>query len=308
MAIKFINDYRKAVLDQFIKGSQVGEPCGLSFLDANLKIRIGYFYTVTGWPGSGKSELVLQLAALQAIKAKRKVAFYSPESYPIESFISTMAHCYLGKSTDKSYQNCCTEKEFEEALDWLNEWFFFCEYEESPDPLTVIEDFKLLKVTHGVKVFVLDPFNAMTQEDETGNMAINLKKVLNDFVHFTHNEKVIFFCIEHPKTPRDIKEALEIPGPWHLFGGSMWWNKSDCIFAIHAKKEDGKYTGDVLIKVWKMKNQKLNGRPGEVTAWFDISRNRYYSSSAGGGNAMHAGTKLIPLRNFTEPKESELPF
>lgn len=284
--IKTINDYRASVLDQFKRGSQVGEPSGLSFLDPHLKIRPGYFYTVTGWPGSGKSEFVLQLAVLQSIIAKRKVAFYSPESYPVESFISTMAHCYLGKSTDRHYQDCCSESEYITALDWLNEWFIFVEHEENPDPVTIIEDFKQCKVGYGCKVFILDPFNSLTAEDESSNMAVQLKEILNKFVHFTHTEKVIFFCIEHPKTPRDPNMANDIPGPFMLFGGSMWWNKSDCVLAIHAYKSEGKYTGDVTVKVWKMKNQKLNGRPGEVSCVFDIIRNRYYADRTYSGNAM----------------------
>ena len=35
-----------------------------------------------------------------------------------------------------------------------------------------------------------------------------------------------------------------------------------------------------------MKNQKLNGRPGEVTGVFDIVRNRYYADRVYSGNAM----------------------
>ena len=31
-----------------------------------------------------------------------------------------------------------------------------------------------------------------------------------------------------------------------------------------------------------------SGRPGEIRAWFDITRNRYYSNAQGGGNAMDA--------------------
>lgn len=305
--IRRINDYRQEVLDQFKRGSQVGEPSGLTFLDPHLKIRPGYFYAVTGWPGSGKSELVLQLALLQATISKRKVAFYSPESYPVESFIATMAHCLLGESTDRSYPNCCTEAKYIAALNWLHEWIYLVDYEESPKPDEVVEDFKSLKTAMGVKVFILDPFNSLTNE-EGENMAIQLKDILNKFVHFTHSEKVIFFCIEHPKTPRDtVNETSQVPGPWQLFGGTMWWNKSDCVFAIHAHKTDGRYTGDVTIKVWKMKNQKLNGRPGEVNAFFNISMNRYYSNAQGGGNMIENFTVGIGQQKQIEEKQG-LPF
>lgn len=281
-----ILEYQDIVIDQFRKGSMIGEKSGLDFMDACMKIRPGFFYTVTGWPGSGKSEFMMQLAILQALISKRKAAFYSPESYPVESFIATMAHCYLGKSTDRGYPNCCTEDEYIKALAWLNEWIFLVDYDESPDSASVLSDFEILRVTHGCKVFTLDPFNSLNEDEENPNMALQLKKTLNTFVHFTHTHKIIFFCIEHPKTPRDATEAMQIPNSHQLFGGTMWWNKSDCLLAIQAHREEGKYTGNVTIKVWKMKNQKLNGRPGEVSAWFDITRNRYYSNVHGGGNAM----------------------
>lgn len=303
MPIKHIKDFRAAVLEQFEKGSQLGEPCGMPFMDQYFKIRPGFFYTCTGWPSSGKSEFVLNLALLQA-KNKRKVAFYSPESYPVESFIATMAHCYMGKSTDKHYGNVCTLKEYEAALDWLNEWVYLCAYEETPDHLTVLEDFKLLKNAHNVKVFILDPFNSLTSEDENSNMALQLKDVLNKFVLFTHSERVIFFCIEHPKTPRDNQDVLKVPGPYQLFGGSMWWNKSDCVFAIHSVRDtqNGQYTGEVIIKVWKMKNQKLNGSPGETTAFFDIKTNRYYASKP------EQTQKELPLKPMFKERENGSPF
>jgi len=281
-----INEYTEIVLDQFRKGSMIGEKSGLDFMDASMKIRPGFFYTVTGWPGSGKSEFVMQLALLQAIISKRKVAFYSPESYPVESFIATMAHCYLGKSTDRGYPNCCSESEFKASIEWLNEWVFLIDYDQAPDSSEVIEDFKSLYIGYGCKVFCLDPFNSLNNVDENPNMALQLKTVLNEFVHFTHSNKVIFFCIEHPKTPRDSSEIAGIPGAHQLFGGTMWWNKSDCLLAIQSVRDEGKYTGEVIVKIWKMKNQKLNGRPGEVRCWFNISTNRYYANAQGGGNAM----------------------
>ena len=72
-------------------------------------------------------------------------------------------------------------------------------------------------------------------------------------------------------------------------------------------KTDGRYTGDVTIKVWKMKNQKLNGRPGEVNAFFNISMNRYYSNAQGGGNMIENFTVGIGQQKQIEEKQG-LPF
>ena len=71
--IKRINDYRETVLEQFKRGSQVGEPSGLSFLDPHLKIRPGYFYTVTGWPGCfAKGQLIHTSTGVKPIDEVQK--------------------------------------------------------------------------------------------------------------------------------------------------------------------------------------------------------------------------------------------
>lgn len=297
-------DFKDQIMETFKKGNNMGESCGIRELDGIFRIRPGYFYTFTGWPGSGKSEFVTQLLINQAALKGRKACVYSPESYPIPSYVETIAHNYLGKSVDKSYPNCCSEAELLTALDWIDKNFVFLNWDEPPDIGLMVAAFQHCKKMEKSKVFLIDPFNALTNEDEgSGNMGLNLKNYLNQMVHFAHNEKVTTMVIEHPKTPRDSAEATKAPGAHQLFGGTMWWNKSDCMVSIHSlKDETGKYTGEVLIKTLKMKNQKLNGRPGEVMLDFDIKSNRY----SGAQSTTSPLTGFVPV-NYDERKD-DLPF
>jgi len=270
------SDFKDQVIKTFRDGNNIGEGCGINSLDTTFRIRPGFFYTFTGWPGAGKSEFVTQLMINQAVLRGRKSCVYSPESYPIENMIETIAHNYLGKSVNKAYPNCCTEVELLQAIDWITENFIFLNWDDTPDVNLLIDAWKHCKKFEKSRVFCIDPFNSLTNDDETGNMGLNLKDYLNKMVGFTHNEKVITFVIEHPKTPRDSAEAMKPPGAHQLFGGTMWWNKSDCMVSVHSlRDETGRYTGEVLIKTLKMKNQKLNGRPGEVMLGFNIRTNRY---------------------------------
>ena len=77
----------------------------------------------------------------------------------------------------------------------------------------------------------------------------------------------------------------------------MWWNKSDCLVSVHSLRDDtGRYTGEVIVKTLKMKNQKLNGRPGEVMLGFNIKTNRY------GTFESEVNSNLRPIKKIIEDK------
>lgn len=259
----------------FLTGKQAGETSYFQSIDKMFTLRLGFLYCFTGWPSSGKSEFINQLAILQANFKQRKIAFYSPESYPVDEFIDMMIHCYLGKSTDKRFPNVCSEQQYEQAIEWVDKHFFFCDWDETPDSDKLLNAFKFLK-KQGCEIFVVDPFNSIVTEGEERNIAIGLKKNLTAFKRFASQERVMVWLVEHPKTPNDSKEFDSIPGPRHLFGGTMWWNKVDVLATVHRVNRDDRSDRSVILKTWKIKKQELNGTPGEGTLFFDIRTKRYY--------------------------------
>lgn len=261
----------------FKVGKQPGETSYFQSLDEMFTLRMGFLYCFTGWPSSGKSEFLTQLAVLQAYFKKRKIAFYSPESYPVDEFIDMFIHCYLGKSTDKRFPNVCSEAEYNSAIEWVHEHFYFCDWDDSPDADTLLSSFEFLR-TQGCEIFVVDPFNSIITEGEDRNIAIALKKNLTAFKRFAAQKKVMVWLVEHPKTAKDTKEYDSIPGPRELFGGTMWWNKVDVLATIHRMNRDDRNDRSVIVRTWKIKKQELNGTPGEGTLYFDIRTKRYYEA------------------------------
>jgi twinkle protein len=270
------SDFQVQMLDGFRKGKTPGESSQFRTLDDIFTLRPGFLYCFTGWPGSGKSEFLTQLTVLQAHFKKRKIAFYSPESYPIDEFIDTVIHCHLGKSTDNRFPNVCTEDEYTRAMVDLDKQFFFCDWQETPDATTALNMFEYLRKEKGVEIFIVDPFNSLVTEGEERNIAIGLKKNLTAFKRFAAQNRVMVWLVEHPKTPTDTKEFDQIPGPRHLFGGTMWWNKVDVLATIHRPNREDKNDHRVILKTWKIKKQELNGRPGDREIYFDIKTKRYY--------------------------------
>lgn len=268
-------DWKIRLIDGYNKGKQPGETSYFKSLDDMFTLRMGFLYCFTGWPSSGKSEFLTQLAVLQANFKKRKVALYSPESYPVDEFIDMFIHCYLGKSTDRRFPNVCSVDDYNRAIEWVDKHFYFCDWQETPDGETILKSFELLR-TFGCEIFVVDPFNSLVTEGEEKNIAIGLKKNLTAFKRFAAQKRVMVWLVEHPKTPNDTKEYDTIPGPRNLFGGTMWWNKVDVLATVHRPNREDRTDRTVTFKTWKIKKQELNGTPGEATIFFDIRTKRYY--------------------------------
>jgi twinkle protein len=295
-------DFQLQLVNGFQHGKTPGETSYMKSLDDMFTLRPGFLYCFTGWPGSGKSEFLTQLAVLQAQFRKRKICFYSPESYPIEEFIDTIIHCYLGKSTDRRFPNVCSPDEYLQAIKWVDEHFFFCDWKETPDASEALRAFEYFKKEKGVEIFIVDPFNSLVTEGEERNLAIGLKRNLTAFKRFAAQNKAMVWIVEHPKTPADTKEFDQIPGPRHLFGGTMWWNKVDVLATVHRPNHQDKGDPTVQFKTWKIKNQKLNGRPGEEFIYFDIRTNRYYPTNSFNRHPM---LPELPAGNWIPYKEPE---
>lgn len=273
------SDFQLQLIDGYQKGKTPGETSYFQSLDDIFSLRPGFLYCFTGWPGSGKSEFLTQLSVLQGEFKKRKIAFYSPESYPIDEFIDTIIHCYLGKSTDKRFPNVCSPQEYSDGIKWVDDYYYFCDWAETPNSTQLLKAFDFLHKQKGVSIFIVDPFNSITTEGEERNIAIALKHNLTAFKRFAAQNKVMVWLVEHPKTPTDTKEFDQIPGPRHLFGGTMWWNKVDVLATIHRPNREDRSDNSVVLKTWKIKKQELNGRPGDRFVFFDIRTKRYYEDN-----------------------------
>jgi twinkle protein len=298
------NHWQIKLTNGFHNGKQPGETSYISALDEIFTLRMGFLYCFTGWPGSGKSEFITQISVLQAYFKKRKTAFYSPESYPADEFIDTFIHCYLGKSTDRRFPNVCSEDEYKKAIEWMNEYFYYCDWEDTPDSEKIINSFTFLHKEKGVEIFVIDPFNALISEGEDRNIAVALKRNLTALKRFAYQNRVMVWLVEHPRTAADSSEYDKVPNNRNLFGGTMWWNKVDVGVSIHRANREDKHNDEVIIQTWKVKRQELNGRPGERTLHFSVRHKRYFQDVHYNDHPM----STIQVQSDLMYKEDDQPF
>jgi len=196
-----------------------------------------------------------------------------PESYPVQDLVETLCHTYLGKTLNTKFEGHATDEETEEAIGFVDDHFFFLEFDDIPRLAQVLDIYEDMAKVEKAKYFITDPFNAIAEQANDQNIAKYLKIGLTQMKRLATKNDIVNIIVEHPRSPgRDKHEA----SPWTLFGGSMWWNKSDVIVTL-ARPDDFN-SPQVDVKTWKVKNQKWDGVPGTVSLYFDRNKNQYFES------------------------------
>ena len=156
-------------------------------------------YCFTGYPGSGKSEVMKFLSVLWVKNYGGKVVMYSPEENQTQ-LIDDLAQCFLEKNTNPNYPDQCTAEEYTQALKWLNDNYIFLEYEGLVNIQTLLSDYESLTL-RGFDFFVTDPFNYVAEGsmDDGKGISKYLKTALTHMKTFAKKNDVINTIVEHPR-------------------------------------------------------------------------------------------------------------
>ena len=272
------NDFKTKLDSYYHNGQLNGTTTYINALDDHLRWRDGFLYAWSGYPGAGKSTFLSYLMILLAKNQQKKIAIYSPESYPIEDMIEELMRMFTGGSISKGYPDQISLEEYENAMKFINEYFYFLDFDDIPTINDVFGEFSRLVKNEGVGIVIIDPFNSIIEGADMsggGNISQYLKAALSQSKLFAVKHNVPVNLVEHPRsTGGQTSEDRPAPSPFMIYGGSMWWNKVDIFTTIDRNMFDSN-DPNVQINVWKVKKQRLMGKPGEVTLQFDYKTGRY---------------------------------
>lgn len=270
--IKTIEDYSEDLDNYFINGFPKGEPCGMSCLDEIFSWKKGFVYCFTGYPQSGKSEVLNWLATLRAMRKGEKIAIYSPESDEHE-LADQMCRLFLGQNTNSNYSGQCSFEDYQNAKQFVKEHYRFLSYDLMPSVETLLNDYTEL-ASQGVGMFITDPFNYVAEGsmDDGRGISRYLKTALSHMKTFARVNNVINVIVEHPNQPRPNEDGT-VPrvNQFRINGGAMWNNKMDCIIGMTSNFEEK----TAIFETLKMKSQRYNGIRGEVLLNYDFVTGRY---------------------------------
>jgi hypothetical protein len=253
-------------------------------IDKHYKRMPGDLTVFIGYGNTGKSTYWTWYLLMRALLFEEKVAIFSPEQDPAESFYFDLMECYMGCDLTPANRERPNKKAFDKAFEWIDAHFFNVSPSElSPTPEVVKEAFLSLVLAEDVKTVVIDPFNQLANDYKSsgGRTDKYLETFLSDCSRFAKKNKINVDIVAHPKTPhvstKTPKGDYPCPDQFSIADGTMWNNKADNILSYHRPFGYSEpLATDCEIHSKKIRRQKIVGEKGFVEVEYIRKTRRFW--------------------------------
>jgi len=259
--------YKDRLNDLYARGTGKGFSTGYKSIDDIYTVAPAQLTVVTGYPSSGKSNFVDQIAVNLARDDDWKFAICSFENQP-EIHITRLMEIYTKKRFFDG-KNRMNDQEKEAAFKWVNDHFLFIDTNgDEPSTLeSILTRAKVAIKRMGVRGLVIDPYNFIDlTRNSTETEAIS--DMLTKVQRFVKAHDLHCWFVAHPAKVN--RTGMEQPRPdgMSISGSMAWWAKTDCGITIHRKE------GFVELAVWKCRHRWV-GTQGETTLLFNTTSGTY---------------------------------
>lgn len=272
-------------------GAKTGVYLGFKSIEDYYSMRQDSVTDWTGYPQSGKTELLLECLYNTSTFYGWKHLLCVPDIGDAVEVMAILIHKHTGKTFDKKYPNYIEIKEAFASAVFLLEHFFILEKTDSTSSLSPVEFWNLaieLKSVYNLNTAVIDSWKDMRHDYSKygGTYAQYLSNVLPIRNDLSERHNIHFHTVIHPKTPRRDKNGLLIhPQVDDMEGGAQWNNSGKTIISVHRQTFDTKVADVQILKV----KPKAIGKRGFFAINFDVARSRYYDISLeNGGTNVYA--------------------
>lgn len=266
--IQELVDVESALDDIFEHGFEKGATFGIPSLDDILSVKTGLLHIVTGVPSHGKSFMLNYLLIRLNLLHDWKVAFFSPEFYPVSHHIAQTIETYGGQRFCKENYSIPV---YEKMKDYLARNMFYIDPNDT-DINSVMERAKYLIRKKGIKVLVIDPFNALTDKERKNQKQDEyISEFLQKLRWFCRKYDVAGFIIMHPTKLQKLENGqYPVCDLYNCKGASEINDKADVGITVWRNKEEDY----AELHITKMKFRNL-GKNGHATFKFNINNGRY---------------------------------
>lgn len=236
--------------------------------DANFKVMMGEWTTITGIPNSGKSDVLDQICVNMALMHDHKIAMFSPESFPYEAHIRRLANKI--NSTD------CSKEMLQQTKTFIEDHFFFIKIDiENISLKNILDRFRDLVFQKGINICVIDPWN-MLQHDQQYDLSY-ISKMLGQITQFCQKTNTHLFLVAHPRKMEYFNGTYKVPTPYDISGSSDFFNKSFSNITVYRKLNNRTKYGSDLVEVHVQKvKRRENGTQGVFEIAPDFKNGGFY--------------------------------
>lgn len=278
--IILVDDVKIDLMRDYDEGTPMGNSTYFPTLDNHFRFLKGEITTLTGHASLGKTAMLTQLLIIRAALANEKFALLSMEQYPPIYFYKEIARTLIGKPIEKGSPNRMSRVEYERALEWINEHFYFIYPEkDAPTPEWTLGRFYEAVVKYGVDGCVVDPYNSQSHNvrDSGGRDDKYISQMLNQSQRFALTNNIYYFTVAHPRgIGKNDDGTFKEPTADEISGGPVWFQRSDNVLVYHRPSMPVDYRDPhCTLRSAKIKKQTVNGKPGIVDFQYEWQTGRF---------------------------------
>lgn len=272
----------------FQNGFQPGVKIGMPNVDRLLSFRIGMLVIVTGVPTSGKTYLLNFILSKLNIIHNWKIAFFSPEFYPVSDHVGQMMETLGGLKFHSSNYDSRT---YETMKEYVNNNLFWIDPDDT-DINSVMERAIYLIKKKGIKALVIDPFNSLTDKNYKGGRK---DEYISDFLQmlraFARKYGIAVFLVMHPTKMSKLDTGLyPVCDLYNCKGASEVYDKADIGLSMWRNE----YEDYCELYIVKMKFRSM-GSKGHVSMKFNLNNGRYVELGFDAAEEMKRGANIKGL-------------
>lgn len=197
-------------------GFKSGISTGYDSLDEYFTVKPCEMTIVTGIPGSGKTTFVDNICIRMAFQSKWKFAVLSAENLPHERHVLSLVEKHYRDNIET-----ISDSDFDKAIDFLNDHFFFLN--PSEEDFTISNILKLcedLYFEKGIDCLIIDPWNELEHKRPNNQSETEyIGCVLSAVRRFSRLLKIHTFIVAHPtKLQLRTDGTYPIPTPYDISG------------------------------------------------------------------------------------------
>tara|TARA_R100000655_G_scaffold40580_2_gene76324 strand:- start:20499 stop:21341 length:843 start_codon:yes stop_codon:yes gene_type:complete len=230
-----------------------------------IKIIKPSFMVITGIPNCGKSSWTYDVLMRTAKMHNFKYLIFSPEHNSTVN-LKRLIEKYCKKPFDIMFKNRVNESEVIEAIEFIQEHFYFLDKsEESPNIDWILDRARKVKEVYDIDGMLLDPYNEICPARNNLREDEHISVLISKIKRFNRETETVTFMVAHPtKQIRNADGVFEVKSLFEISGTAHWANKCDVGIIVTRDYE----RGCTKIRIAKVREVDVQGVVSEFTiAW-----------------------------------------
>lgn len=260
-------DLEEEILELYDEGLQGGVSTGWPSLDNKYTVRTQEMTICTGFPGHGKTAFIDALAVNLYKNHGWKFAFCSPENLPLQRHMALISQKVLGKPFHRGPTDRMSREKLRQTIHDLSGKFNFILLQDKRMSIdNIMERAKSAIYRHGIKGFVLDPWNELDHQRNRESQTIYISDNLTRLRRFARANDIHLWVIAHPTKPDKDKEGkYRVPNLYNVSGSATWYDKADNGITVWRPNKEKDITE---VYVTKIRFSEV-GEPGKTLLKFN---------------------------------------